>query len=86
MPWWNVRLEGGPADGDHAEVGQDPPLRLWVGWCESHREWHWFPQPYKGCEPYVRAELNRQSQFARFVYEDMITRAPHRATRERAPA
>ena len=76
MGWWNVRLEGGPADGDHAEIQEEPSERIWVGWCEGHREWHWFHDPYEGCERYVRREHDRQSQITKFVWEDLLTGSP----------
>jgi len=68
---WNIRLEGGPADGDHAICEGEPPTTLWVAYCHGHKDWHWFLEAFSGCEVYHRDEYDFEAMTASFVYEEM---------------
>ncbi len=67
---WTVRLEGGPADGDHAQTDAMLPDKLWVGWCNAHDDWHWFSERTRGCEVYALVEADEDTLCARYVFED----------------
>ena len=82
MSDWNVRLEGGPADGDEAMTDQMLPSKLWVAWCPDHKEWHWFSKAETGCELYRLTETDEVALTARYVHSD-ISHGPSISERER---
>lgn len=75
---WNVRLEGGPADGDTAQTDFEPPELLYVVWCPAHMVWHWYAEPASGGERYRKAEVEMRSLQARYIFEDLFDTMPLR--------
>lgn len=67
---WDVRLEGGPFDGDKGEAkfdGTELPERLWVMPCKSCGT-HWFSEWVRGGEVYNRKEVDEGARNAKYVW------------------
>lgn len=67
MAHYDVRLEGGPADGD---VGKCNilPYRIYATMCPRCDDWHWYPEPEEGAEVYRQQDVDRLSNRAKYVY------------------
>lgn len=69
---WNARLEGGPFDGDTCEpmrrIGDEPPLRVFVGPCKNCGNVHWYASRRSGTETYKRGEMDEAKMKVKYVY------------------
>jgi hypothetical protein len=69
-----IRLQGGPADGDRAEMPSwtpDPDMlapRLWVSRCPCGCGWNWRSERVPGAEVYRRDE--ERDGWLIYVYTD----------------
>lgn len=84
MAYFDVRLEGGPADGDEGRCNELPG-RIYAALCPRCADWHWYGEREGGCEVYVQAEVDRLSNFARYVYEELHVRDGLVDTERRRP-
>ena len=75
---WDVRLEGGPADGDHAECKGPLPREVFATFCQGCKDWHWFSAPHQGAEVYHHDDDDRDEAWARYVYAGLGGRAARR--------
>ena len=69
---WEVRLEGGPFDGDNGRV--DPPLtpKMWVEVCpRGICGTHWYRSAVRGCEVYKLKEQDDKARNAKYVYDGL---------------
>ena len=71
---WDVRLEGGPADGDKAECDGPLPSKVFTTYCGGCVDWHWFSTPTEGAEVYEQAEFEPEAKTAKYVYADLTVR------------
>lgn len=72
MKEWEVRLEGGPADGDSGFVkDRSLPPKVWAAWCSNCRDFHWYDKPKPFTDSYAMAEQG--VNWARYVWEDLLT-------------
>jgi hypothetical protein len=72
MRSWHVRLEGGPFDGDHADVTWLAPVPcLWVEPCDECHETHWYGSWTHDGEPYNLDETDLVARRARYVHADL---------------
>lgn len=87
--WWDVRLEGGPFDGDRADVEWSlAPRRLWVTFCPACQDSHWFVKPVEGgAECYRLAEHDDEALTAKYVQGDLeLGGGEHLTSRRKVPS
>lgn len=70
MTQFQVKLLGGPADGDEGIYDGALAPSLWAGWCKGCREWHWFEKRIPGFEKYTQHEVDNGNRKATYVYSD----------------
>lgn len=80
---WDVRLEGGPADGDQAVCDGPLPPKVFTTFCDGCKDWHWFSEPTRGAEVYSRESSEDGERTAKYIYTDLDTTGPERDERGR---
>jgi hypothetical protein len=84
--WWLVRLEGGPFDGDVADVEWSVvPRRLWVIFCQRCQDTHWFEMSLDGGECYRLVEHDDVALTAKYVQGDLGVGDGHLTARRKTP-
>lgn len=81
---YDVRLEGGPADGDEGRCDGPLPPNLYACFCKGCGDWHWFTaqDPNWVGEVYVKSSQDDAIGEAKYTFKD-IASGPSVDERER---
>jgi hypothetical protein len=82
---WNVRLEGGPADGDTAICDGPLPPKVFTTFCTGCKDWHWFSIRKPGSEVYNKSTDDPANSHAKYVYSELGVPGEGIDTRTREP-